>query len=105
MAWYHKCYNKQCNISQNVFTMQAKKWVNGHQNKWQYKGKKKVTVKHLMNNTEPLIIEYNLKNWMNPDYNGSDIHKICKFAKRYDYRGMERIIDYSCPPKENTSPL
>lgn len=105
MAWYHKCYNKQCHISQNVFTMQAKKWVNGHQNKWQYKGKEKVTVKHLMNNTEPLIIEYNLKNWMNPDYNGSDIHEICKFAKRYDYRGMERIIDYSCPPKENTSPL
>ena len=45
-----------------------------------------------MNDAEPLIVEYNLDRWMNPDYRGSDRDKICHPALSQSYRGLRRLV-------------
>lgn len=43
-----------------------------------------------MNAPEPLIQEYNLVDWMNPTYRGTDIKHICRPALKQNYRGLLR---------------
>lgn len=45
-----------------------------------------------MNDAEPLIAEYNLDRWMNPDYRGNDRDKICHPALSQSYRGLRRLV-------------
>lgn len=44
----------------------------------------------LMDAHEPLIYKYKLTSWMNPNYKGSDIKKICDFERKVSYRGILR---------------
>ena len=39
---------------------------------------------------EPLIAEYNLKNWMNKDYHGDDMDMICSPIVQSKYKGIYR---------------
>lgn len=50
-----------------------------------------VRPKHLMDDPEFLISEYNLVKWMNPDYRGNDQRQICMPAKKSTYSGLIRI--------------
>ena len=43
-----------------------------------------------MNEHEPLILEYNLTNWMNRNYKGEDERKLCNFVRKSSYRGLLR---------------
>ena len=49
-----------------------------------------VYTKEKILNPEPLIVEYNLKRWMNPTYNGTDINEICRFQLPDRKRGLVR---------------
>ena len=45
-----------------------------------------------MSGPEPLILEYNLENWMNPVYKGSNPDLICRPVLKQVYRGITRKI-------------
>ena len=45
-----------------------------------------------MTDAEPLILEYNLENWMNPVYKGSNPDLICRPVLKQVYRGITRKI-------------
>lgn len=44
-----------------------------------------------MDDTEPLILEYDLQDWMNPVYTGGDRVKLCDFIRKDEYRGLLRV--------------
>ena len=46
-----------------------------------------------MNLPEPLILEYDLKEWMNPNYVGSDATRLATTAPNDEYRGLTRRED------------
>lgn len=48
----------------------------------------KIRTGNKINKPEPLIAEYNLTDWMNPNYKGSDINKICIPVLKPSYRGI-----------------
>lgn len=57
--------------------------------------------KKLMDSPEPLILQYNLQDWMNPNYRGSDKRQICTTAPPSTIRGLVRIEhkdEVSLPP-------
>ena len=43
-----------------------------------------------MDKPEPLILEYDVRNWMNATYTGSDPQKICQPNIKSTYRGLQR---------------
>ena len=43
-----------------------------------------------MDKPEPLIFDYKLEDWYNPNYKGNDINKICKPVLKSSYRGIVR---------------
>lgn len=56
---------------------------------WEYK-ENAVRTGDRMNGDEPLITEYDLRNWMNQNYNGSDLAKKRAFTRKDRYRGFVR---------------
>jgi putative DNA primase/helicase len=44
----------------------------------------------MMSGPEPLIAEYELKKWSNPNYKGSDPSKISQPVLQANYRGLLR---------------
>lgn len=46
--------------------------------------------KNMMDSPEPLIAEYDLKNWMNPLYKGNDLDRICQPMLKTTYHGILR---------------
>ena len=44
-----------------------------------------------MDKSEALIIEYDLKDWMNPDYTGADINQKCRPKLKNTYNGLLRV--------------
>lgn len=63
--------------------------------------KVKIRPKNLMDNVEPLIVQYNLVRWMNPNYKGPDINQICRPSIKAHYCGLVRLgyeKDVTTPP-------
>lgn len=48
---------------------------------------------HNMDRPEPLIVQYDLDDWKNPNYTGSDPKQIAMPALKANYRGLERRED------------
>lgn len=60
-------------------------------NDWQYTGSNQVRVtKDMLITPEPLIASYNLEDWMNPNYTGSDVTRICLPEFKEKYTGLIR---------------
>ena len=61
-------------------------------NIWYCKDKNtKIKTSNRMDKPEPLIMEFDLKQWMNNNYKGNDVNKICKpSALSQSYRGLIR---------------
>ena len=47
--------------------------------------------KKLMSASEPLILQYDLKRWMNPTYHGTDKNQICITQVKATYKGIVRV--------------
>ena len=41
--------------------------------------------------TEPLIYDYKLEDWYNPNYKGNDVNKICHPQLKTSYAGIIRV--------------
>lgn len=50
----------------------------------------KIRPANRMDKPEPLIMQYNLTDWMNPTYTGPDIQKRCMPSLAANYRGLQR---------------
>lgn len=50
----------------------------------------KIRVMGRMTQPEPLILQYDLKDWKNPNYHGTDVNKICCPLTAVSYRGIKR---------------
>ena len=57
---------------------------------WIDMGPNKIRPDNKMDNPELLISQYDLKEWMNPMYRGTDLMQICKPALKDSYRGFVR---------------
>ena len=57
-----------------------------------------------MSGPEPLILEYGLEAWMNPNYKGHDPNKRCMPELKYAYRGISRKAPDPEPPQDPDDP-
>ncbi len=61
---------------------------------WQWNDtRKSIRSMNRMEQYEPLILEYDLKTWMNPEYKGNDPQKKCDFPRARSYYGITRTIN------------
>lgn len=44
-----------------------------------------------MDKPEPLIFDYKLEEWRNPNYSGNDVNKICQPVLKATYSGILRV--------------
>ena len=55
---------------------------------------KNIQVNDKMSKSEPLIIKYDLKHWMNTECDESDVEMVCKPSKlQKSYQGIERVVN------------
>lgn len=70
---------------------------------WSTKGRTKaVKPGHKMDKPEPLILQYDLKDWMNPLYHGTDVDHICTPIIKATYNGLIRVGVYQGIPADDT---
>ena len=91
--WFHKtspsgkCHGKNSFIKEIVDMAMAGK-IPG----FFCKGRKTpIRPKNLMNEPEPLIAQYNLTDWMNPNFKGQDPKQMCVPPLKSTYAGLIRI--------------
>lgn len=90
IAWFQNEY--PCGKPQNSQTF--KRGLIGHlatSEKWSCDKSKKIWAGNKMDNFEPLILTYNLTDYMSTTYKGSDPIKRCEFTKKPNYRGVVRL--------------
>lgn len=83
-AWFADISPTGSPVGRNTFIFEVKKLI-GKYSEWEVCGKER-TLKR-MDNPEPLIKKYNLRNWMNPNYRGSDVEKMCHPGLQKSYSG------------------
>lgn len=66
--------------------------------------KKKSRTGTKMDKAEPLIVEYDLKSWMNPCYRGMDADKLCHPGLKEFYQGIERRRTGIATVPQNSDP-
>ena len=88
-AWLEKNNPKGSTVAKRMFCMTLNGIVNVEQNTWNVPNYP-VRVRQLMKDPETLIAEYNLTEWMNPGYHGTDINKLCMPDLKGTYRGLVR---------------
>lgn len=62
----------------------------------------KIRSRNRMTMPEPLIIQYDLTDWMNPVYVGADTNKRCMPLLQDSYRGLLRVIPFALLPSNDT---
>lgn len=76
-------------LSKSSF-LETMRLIGNESDKWdsKFEATDKIKTMNRMDNDEPLITEYGLTNWMNPDYHGTKSTKAREFKRRATYRGM-----------------
>lgn len=80
-------------ITQTKFTQRIKEWAK-ESKVWMVPTQEKMTPSNRMDRPEPLILEYNLKRWLNPLYRGEDWARRCCPPLKVAYRCLVRRSDY-----------
>lgn len=89
-AWFHKNYPLAKPLGRNEFISDLCDMID--EKEWTIYRKSPTNVGSKMTLPEPLILEYNLKDWMNPTYKGTAKDKICTPPDNpyVKYRGILR---------------
>lgn len=87
-AWLAKVNPVGSALSRNCFNRELIAAVSGNSD-WIYENKQ-VASKNRMDRPEPLILRYDLKDWKNPMYMGTDVSQICRPQLCTSYRGLQR---------------
>lgn len=88
-AWYKKNVADRDTKSLKVFKKDLLN-VLPEYSEWSYE-KKTYKPGNKMDKPEPLIADYKLEEFYNPNYKGNDINKICKPALKSSYTGIVRV--------------
>lgn len=90
-AWYKKNIGERDTKSKQVFTKdllnilpEYTDWICENKAKTYKPGNK-------MDKPEPLIFDYKLEEWRNPNYSGNDVNKICQPVLKATYSGILRV--------------
>lgn len=89
-AWLAKVNPVGSALSRNCFNRELIAAVSGNPG-WVYENKQ-VASKNRMDRPEPLILRYDLKDWKNPMYMGTDVSQICRPQLCTSYRGLQRKV-------------
>lgn len=90
-AWFSRIQPSGSVLGRNMFINDVIGVANTHPT-WRSQGKKTlIKSAGKMDRPELLILKYDLKEWMNPVYRGSDANQICRPALAISYRGLVRI--------------
>lgn len=93
-AWYKKNIGERDTKSSQVFKKDLLNILPEYP-EWVYEGKcggsdKPYRPKNMMDKAEPLIADYKLEDWYNPNYKGDDVNKICHPRLKISYAGILR---------------
>ena len=100
-AWFAKNNPGGSIQGRNKFIDELRQYISNNNSGWMYPGRgsdgkeKQMRSAGRMMNSEPLIIEYELRSWYNPHYKGSDPDRISLPAPKPSYRGLVRVSAYS----------
>ena len=90
-AWFAKIQPSGSVLGRNMFINDIIGVANTHP-MWRSQGKKAlIKSAGKMNVPEPLILRYDLKDWKNPMYTGTDVRQICTPQLCTSYRGLVRV--------------
>lgn len=92
VAWFRRSVPSGMPLQRTKFVKQVKQMLRNSSD-WFWNEQCGVKPRSRMDYAEPLIGDYNLTQWMNPDYRGPDIKKLCTPNSEFAYkttRGMER---------------
>lgn len=102
IAWFRKNVPSGSPQSKKTFTNDLLNAISNN-SEWICKGKTfTIKTSTRMNRPEPLLLEYELKNWYNETYHGSDPKKICIPKTAPIYRGLLRRTIASTITQEET---
>lgn len=89
-AWYKRNVGDKDTKSSQVFIRDVLNILSEYP-EWMCEDKtKKYRPGNTMDKPEPLIWDYKLEDWYNPNYKGGDVNKICHPALKTYYRGIVR---------------
>lgn len=93
-AWLQKkgLYEKPQTKKAFITRLSAELW---NSTEWAIEDRFLQVDEHKMPMPEPLIAEYNLKNWMNKEYNGDDLNIICSPIVQSKYKGICRNAEHT----------
>lgn len=89
-SWLVKVNPGGSPLSRNVFRRELIAAVSGNP-EWVHENKQ-IASKNRMDRPEPLILRYDLKDWKNPMYMGTDVSQICRPQLCTSYRGLQRKV-------------
>ena len=90
-SWYKKNVGDRDTKSSQVFIKDLLNVLHEYP-EWTCEDKtKKYRPGTMMDKPEPLIFDYKLEDWCNPNYKGNDVNKICHPVLKSYYRGIVRV--------------
>ena len=90
-AWFRKNSPNGSLQGKNTFIMDVTNLLQNYPD-WTCIGRQTaIRPGHMMDVPEPLIAEYNLEDWKNPNYTGGDINRICTPQLKATYNGIRRL--------------
>lgn len=97
-AWFKKANPSGSVQGKNTFMEDIRQYVTNNNTGWAYptkgpdgKERKVRSAGKGMDRPEPLIVEYDLKDWMNKDYVGSNPTRLSITTPKVNYRGLVRL--------------
>lgn len=100
-AWFERNNPRQIPLKRNTFLKSTEQWMSDITHGWLYKAGRvsPITIGDKMDNDEPLITEYNLTNYMDTTYKGSDPQKQRNFTRpKSTMRGFQRMTNNNKTP-------
>ncbi len=89
-SWHAKSYPSGSIQGKNTFINDVLNLIR-ESDTWYCNNKStKIRPEHRMDKPEPLIWDYKLEDWYNPNYKGSDVNKLCMPALKANYTGILR---------------
>ena len=90
-SWFGRNIPNGKAISKYGFTSELKDIFLGQTvSGFTFTGEAQIRTGHMMDKSEPLILDYHLNNWMNKNYNGTDRMQKCKPVPKDRYAGLTR---------------
>lgn len=93
VSWYTRNFPNGKPVGSPAFKSDCINWVDKHPEWWENVDKS-VRGGRNMDAPQLLSAEYDLKDWLNPDYHGNDLEKRCVCVKKVYRGGIQRVENH-----------